>query len=157
MSVDPPKKYFTVDEANQTLPLVRAIVDDIVRLFRDVHERRERLMKIRQLPGAASRNEESLHGEELAQIEEELDKDIDRVNEFSDELHTLGVELKDPIVGLVDFPTKIEGRDAYLCWKLGEEDISFWHELDTGFQGRQPLFENSVSGDEPADDESNGN
>lgn len=145
------KRYFTVEEANQRLPLVRAIVSDIVTLFRDVHERRERLTRIRQLPGSANRDEHNLYAEELQQIEDELEKDIHRLEEYVDELRELGVELKDFMVGLVDFPAVMDGREVYLCWKLGEEDVAYWHELDAGFRGRQSLFEGSLSGDDPTE------
>lgn len=148
------KKYFTVEQANRMLPLVRAIIEDIVRLFHDVHERRERLAKVRQLPGASKRNEESVYGQELQHIEEELDKEIERLQEYVDELHGLGVELKDYVSGLVDFPSLMDGREVYLCWRLGEDDVAHWHELDAGFQGRQSLLEESVSGEEPSGDES---
>lgn len=148
-------KYFTPDQANQTLPLVRAIVGDIVELYRDVHERRERLVKIRQLPGASSRNEESVYSEELRHIEEEIDKDIDRLSDFAKELSSLGVDLKDPTVGLVDFPARLDGRDVCLCWKLGEDDVAWWHETDAGYQGRQSLYELSLPETEAASDGQN--
>ncbi|MEX0715368.1 MAG: DUF2203 domain-containing protein [Planctomycetaceae bacterium] len=143
-----PKRFFTVEEANQRLPLVRAIVGDIMRLYEDVHERKERLSRVRQLPGSASRDDESVYGEEVRQIEDDLEKDITRLEEFVDELRELGVELKDPLSGLIDFPARIEGREVYLCWKHGEEDIAHWHEVDAGFSGRQSLFSN-VSGEPP--------
>lgn len=147
------RKYFTVDEANRALPLVRAIVADIVELYSSVHDRRERLARIRQLPGSRNRNEDSPHGEELAQIEEEVERDIHRVEEFVDELRNLGVELKDPVIGLVDFWSRMDGRDVLLCWKLGEEEIGYWHELDAGFGGRQMLMASSLTGDEESADE----
>ena len=84
------KKYFTVEEANLMLPLVRVIAEDIVALFRDVHERRERLSRVRQLPGASSRDEHSVYNEELLQVEADLDKDITRLEGFVDELQNLG-------------------------------------------------------------------
>ena len=56
-----------------------------------------------------------------------------------DGLRMLGIELKDLEHGLVDFPSWREGRVVYLCWRLDEERIGYWHELDAGFQGRQPL------------------
>ena len=148
------KMYFTLEEANQRLPLVRAIVQDIVDLFRDIQERRERLAHIRQRPGAAHHHEESLYTEELQQTETEIEKDIDRVDAFVDELRQLGAELKDPLSGLVDFLTLIDERDAYLCWKLGEDEIGYWHELDAGFQGRQSLLEKSVPCDESVESDS---
>ena len=54
------------------------------------------------------------------------------------ELASLGIEVKDPGRGLIDFRTMLRGREAYLCWQLGEgERISFWHDLDAGFAGRR--------------------
>lgn len=54
------------------------------------------------------------------------------------EIAELGVEVKDPDRGLIDFRTKMRGREAYLCWQLGEGDrIAFWHDLETGFAGRK--------------------
>ncbi|MGE3316194.1 MAG: DUF2203 domain-containing protein [Planctomycetaceae bacterium] len=138
------KKYFTVTEANAMLPLVRAIVDDIVRLAADVHERQERLNKVRRRHGNRGQSEDDVYSEELEQSEQDLDKDKERLVTFVDELEGLGVQLKDPLMGLVDFPTRIEGRDALLCWKHGEGDIAFWHELNAGFQGRQSLLAGSA-------------
>jgi hypothetical protein len=149
MNATQAKKYFTVAEANAMLPLVRAIVDDIVNLYNDVQERRDRLARVRQAPG--HRRDDDSYDEEVQQIEDEIEKDNDRLNEFGDELRRLGVELKDPVAGLVDFLTLIEGREAFLCWKLGEGEISYWHELNAGFGGRQSLLEGSVRGDKPVD------
>ena len=50
-----------------------------------------------------------------------------------------GIVLRDIERGLVDFPALIEGREAYLCWELGESEVAFWHELSTGYGGRKPL------------------
>jgi hypothetical protein len=58
----------------------------------------------------------------------------------------LGAELKDPRVGLIDFLAQVDGRDVYLCWKLGEDEIAYWHELEAGFAGRQSLLEGSLPG-----------
>ena len=149
---DQSKRYFTVEEANRRLPLVRAIVDDIVALFHEVHDRKERLTRIRQSSRTAAHAALNPYEEELEQIERDLEKDIDRLDGYAKELKDLGVELKDYANGLVDFPTMIDGREAYLCWKRGEEEIGYWHELDAGFQGRQSLLERSVSGDDSAGD-----
>jgi hypothetical protein len=54
------------------------------------------------------------------------------------EIAELGVEVKDPDKGLIDFRAKLRGREVYLCWKIGEGDrIAFWHDLETGFAGRK--------------------
>ncbi len=146
------KRLFTVEEANQRLPLVRAIITDIVKLYEDVHDRRDRLNRVR---GSASGHKSpSMYSEEVQQIEEELEKDIERLEEFANELEELGVELKDPVMGLVDFRTLFEGREVYLCWKLGEDEITHWHELDSGFQGRQSLLEESLFSDGSFDEDS---
>ncbi len=146
------RKLFTLEEANATLPLVRAIVQDLADLSREVVERRERLMLLRERRGTASGD---VYSEELAQVEEELEKDGERLQEFVDELEHLGVEPKNALEGLVDFPGRIDGRIAYLCWKLGEPEVLYWHELEAGFAGRQPLAagaarqEGTAAGDEP--------
>jgi hypothetical protein len=60
-----------------------------------------------------------------------------------EEIAALGVEVKDPDLGLIDFRAMRRGREVYLCWRLGEGDrISWWHEIESGYAGRQPLVEN---------------
>ena len=61
------------------------------------------------------------------------------MHEYEAELDQLHVELKDYYTGLVDFLCWMDGREVYLCWRLGESEVGFWHELDAGFAGRQPL------------------
>jgi hypothetical protein len=137
------KKYFTVEEANASLPLVRAIANDLAALSREVIERRERLAILNgnRRPGKAS----DAYSEELAQIEEELNRDTERLQEYVEELRALGVEPKNGPEGLIDFPSLMDGRTVYLCWKLGESEVMHWHELDAGFRGRQPLYAESLS------------
>ena len=64
---------------------------------------------------------------------------VGRLNELGAEIKKIGCELKGIEEGLIDFPSEREGRTVYLCWKLGEDTITHWHELDTGFGGRQAL------------------
>lgn len=143
---DAVKRLFTVEEANQRLPLVRAIVQDIVDLFRDLQERRERLVSVKQLRGEGT-STSKFHSEETDQVEQELQRDEDKLAEFISELHELGVEFKDPVLGLVDFPARMDDRVVHLCWKLDEPEVQFWHELDAGFSGRQLLLAESISGE----------
>jgi len=137
-----PAKVFTVEEANAMLPLVRAIVADLVDLSREVTERRHRLAYL-----TAGRDLESgdPYGDELAQIEKELEKDTGRLREFVEELRQLGVQPKDVREGLIDFPSMMDGRLVYLCWKFGEPEVLHWHELDAGFAGRRSLAAGSVA------------
>ena len=133
------KRFFTLAEANQRLPLVRVIVNDIVELFRDVTERRQRLIDLIERNQLGSKRVASPYTEELEQMQSDIQTDVERLNGFAQELVDLGVELKDPNIGLIDFPTLVEGREAYLCWKLGEPEVGFWHELTAGVQGRQSV------------------
>ena len=67
-------------------------------------------------------------------------QDIAReIDAFQSELESLGIQLKDRRIGLVDFPSEMDGRRVLLCWRLGEPSVQFWHDEDVGFAGRQPL------------------
>lgn len=132
------RRLFTLEEANQRIPLVRVIVQDIVDLFRDVRDRRERLAGVKRLRGERAVPDRR-YTEELDQIEEDIRRDEEKLVAYVEELADLGVELKDPGVGLVDFPATLDDRVVYLCWKLGEPGILCWHELEAGFSGRQPV------------------
>jgi hypothetical protein len=136
-------RLFTVEEANTMMPLVRAIVTDLSRLSHDVVERRERveLLRARRDPG-----NKDPYSEELAQIEDELEKQTRELQSYVEELRALGIEPKDGLNGIIDFPAKLDGRLVYLCWRLGEPEVLFWHEIDGGFAGRQPLTAGTLSG-----------
>jgi hypothetical protein len=139
-----PQKFFTVESANASLPLVRAIVKDLASLSREVVERRERLAHL--LDGRDLDSDDP-YASELAQVEEDLQRDSQRLHEYVEELRELGVEPKNGPEGLVDFPCLMDGRIVYLCWKLGEPEVLFWHELDAGFRGRQSLTADSIIGE----------
>lgn len=139
------RKFFTVEEANNTLPLVRAIVADIVRKYREVKDLRERLAAIRRDP---RRPADDVYSEELAHSQTELESQESALSGLIDELARLGIELKGPD-GLCDFPSLRDGRVVYLCWRLGEPAVLHWHELDAGFSGRQPLEPSSAKSPQP--------
>jgi hypothetical protein len=135
-----PRTMFTVASANKALPLVRAIVQDIVDLYRDVRDREQLLNSLRR--GTTSKPQQGdPYSEEVEQIRTELEKDVEKLEGFVEELAELGVDFKDPTMGLVDFPSFLNGQEVYLCWKLGEPAVEFWHTHDAGFQGRQKIEE----------------
>jgi hypothetical protein len=138
-----PARLFTIEQANAMLPLVRAITADLQTLARDVMDRRHRLTLIadgRQLkPGDP-------YSDELAEMKAELERDAERLRGYIEELRELGVEPKGAMEGLVDFPSLMDGRVVFLCWKLDEPEVHYWHELEAGFGGRQPLTAGSISG-----------
>ena len=124
-------KSFTVNEANRSLPLVSRIVRDIVAKYGQIEElrrQRQTLSKMRQR-------------EAVKECQEQAARAVERLDEYSRELSDLGVRLKNLEVGLVDFPGRRKGRQALLCWKLGEPDVRFWHEPRGGFADRRPIDE----------------
>ena len=134
-SLRPKKKYFTVQEANKALPLVKAIVADIVRQNRTVTELQQRLSAV---VTEHRRPSSDPYTEELAHSQAELESEQTKLEGYIDELTKLGVELKGDD-GLCDFYSLMDGREVYLCWRLGEPEVSHWHELNAGIAGRQPL------------------
>jgi hypothetical protein len=131
------KKYFTVAEANAALPLVKAVVRDITELARSLRERHERLSRVR--PPERGHIAQA-YQEELDLMQAEFEHDQERMQEYEQELYELGVELKDYDKGLIDFPSRMKGREVYLCWRLGEPEVTYWHELEAGFAGRQKIL-----------------
>ncbi len=115
-----PVKIFTPQEANQTLPLVRKIVTDILEMG---HRIRALSAKI---------------GTE-AQDDPEIIRLMDQLEDLFEELESLGCSYKDWnfSIGLVDFPCVIDGKEAYLCWRSDEEGLKYYHETDSGFAGRK--------------------
>ena len=126
-------QLFSVDQANRTLPLVRKIVEDVVR----AHRRwRETLLELDLIASTARADDPRTRAEELERNAHSLACEIDG---YQRELEVLGIQLKDPLLGLVDFPSEMHGRQVLLCWRLGEPEVQFWHEEDAWYAGRQPL------------------
>ncbi len=127
------EKIFSLDEANRTLPLVSKIVADLV----EDHRRWEDKVREFELATVGSSPERPDAIAELLQIEaQRLARDIEG---YIAELNDLGVICKGMDTGLVDFRGKIDDRDVFYCWKLGEPSVQYWHEIDAGFVGRQKL------------------
>ena len=125
-------QLYTVDRANRTLPLVRRIVEDIVR----EHERWQDAIARLDLLMATSTDTVDLRVVALEKEVQAIARDIDA---FQGELEALDIQLKDRRLGLVDFPTELDGRRVLLCWRLGEPSVQYWHDEDAGYAGRQPL------------------
>lgn len=124
-------KYFTVEEANRTLPLVRRIVEDVVSAHLDFIDR---LDERRSLDPTAERD-----AARRAELEADLRELAGTINGYVGELNDLGVLFKGFDPGLVDFHALLDGRPVFLCWKLGEERVKWWHEVEAGYPGRQRL------------------
>ena len=134
--VEKNRRYFTVEEANKALPLVRMILGDIVRQYRVVEDLQQRLSGVTR---DRRRSSNDPYTEELAQSQAELEAEESKLMSYIDELKRLGVEFKGPTPGLCDFYSIMDGREVFLCWCLGEPEVSYWHDIDAGFAGRQPI------------------
>jgi hypothetical protein len=130
-----PAKLFTLEEAEALLPFLAPTLYQLQHVKRE-HD--EVLVKLSTLGARMKSNGHGIDGE-LALARQEAGRTSTQVNALIEKVQEMGCELKDPDNGLVDFRAEREGREVYLCWKLGEEHVSHWHELDTGFAGRQPL------------------
>lgn len=123
------KRYFTVEEANECIP---ELMDEIS-LLRAIRAQLAGLhAMITPLLEVVSSNGGSRHTPELL-------KATTRFQEVLDRIAARGCHLKGLDPGLVDFPHLRQGREVYLCWQMGENEIRYWHEIDDGFDGRQPL------------------
>jgi len=131
-----PHKFFTLSEANRTLPLVKRVVEDIAALYpgwRDLVSRYE-------LVAAKARPDWGESPEQLG-LKSQIDDVARKINACLVELEQVGCEFKGFEEGLVDFHGKLDDREILWCWKKGEDRITHWHELDAGFTGRQPIPE----------------
>ena len=130
------EKRFTVDQANRTLPLVRRIAQDIVDGYRDLHQIRREHDQLKGKPGGEASPGD---GESVKRLEREAERHQERIEDCLAELELVGCQMKDFEIGLIDFPSEKEGKPILLCWKLGENDVRWWHSLEAGVRGRQPI------------------
>ncbi len=130
-------RTYTVEEANRELPRVRPIVAQIAELSAmrpDLEEQLRMAEYAAKRPGAngETREREQQARDAVQGAEEELLKAVLNLN-------SLGIQLKGPLEGLIDFPSYRDGELVELCWKLGEERVDHWHHVGEGFAGRKPL------------------
>ena len=123
------QRLFTLAEANRTLPLVRRVIRDVV----DTHKR------ISELYGQSRRLIDEGETERAARIDDEIQELFATKEDYVREFESIGCEFKDPRLGLVDFPARRGDKSVYLCWRLDEPEIGFWHDLEAGFAGRQAI------------------
>lgn len=123
-------KLFSLEEANNLLV-------DVIPKLKQIKSLYERVDSLR--PEARSAAEASSRGGGMVGGTAYVDT-LYRIGKLTTEIYEVGIEIKDPTEGLIDFPSMRGERVVYLCWKLGEEhDIRWWHEIEAGFAGRKPL------------------
>ncbi|MBI2660960.1 DUF2203 domain-containing protein [Candidatus Woesearchaeota archaeon] len=130
-----PKKYFTIDDANREIPKIRIIIAKLKSLNKAISG----LSSIK--VSFTDEEEYSNYSGTLTKLNREFHKlSFDFYSEL-EKLDKIGCILKDLETGLIDFYCRFEGRDIFLCWKMGENRISHWHEVDSGFSGRQRIVD----------------
>ena len=129
-------KIFSVEEANKFVPKLKQLLKTL-RSLRDEIESKKVEMDLLEIVGTVARP---------GSAEESMPKEMGDLNRMAgdfnkrlEELEDIGCQVKDLDQGLVDFFSVRDGHLIYLCWKEGENSIQYWHTLDGGFKGRQPL------------------
>jgi len=122
-------QYFTLDEANAALLTIRPLMDEVQSI-------RQKIMSTQ--PEAWTAIEKSV-GNGGSRSLSQIVHDFEKLDAFVHQILDTGVLIKDVNIGLLDFPALRNGLEVYLCWQYGEDDIAYWHEVDAGFAGRQPI------------------
>jgi hypothetical protein len=130
----PTNRLFTLDEALALLPTVRQLLTEIQGAKQELDAASAELDRLLALTGGNGHL-----AADVASTRDAVRAAGGRIEALIGELDDLGVQLKGIDDGLVDFPSERDGRVVLLCWRLGEETIAWWHEIETGFAGRQPL------------------
>jgi len=123
---EPEITTFTLEEASELLDDVRALVEQLRDAHAVMEDRHDSVMASTPTNGGGEAHQAFLDASRAA-------------NEALEALNGMGIAVRDPANGLIDFPTIRDGQLAFLCWKLGEDQIGWWHPTETGFAGRQPL------------------
>jgi len=132
MSEEPPQllheRHYTREEANALLPRIKPLL----RRLRDAKDELTDEQAHEALAEAAPSNGGGEPGVQVGEAFLEVRRMLEALNEA-------GIVVRDLDRGLIDFPSLLEDHEIYLCWELGEDAVDFWHELDSGYRGRQPF------------------
>jgi hypothetical protein len=130
-------KTFTLDEAQSLLPVVESLLNRALEAKQaagDLQEEMGSLMRRVFVSGGMFIDITAAQKRKLA-----LEALVQRVKDSLEEIDSIGVQIKDLDIGLLDFPCLLDGETVLLCWKRGEARIEFWHRIEDGFAGRQPI------------------
>ena len=123
------QRYFSLQEANEVLKIIRPLMDEVQII-------RQKILKNQ--PEAWPAIEKSA-GNGGNRALSNMVQDFEQFDTLIHRIQDTDVLIKDVNLGLLDFPALKDGREVYLCWQYGEEDIAFWHEVEAGYAGRQPI------------------
>lgn len=122
-------RYFTLTEANEMLAAIRPLMEEIQAIRQEILARQPEVWPV----------VERAAGNGGSQAASKLVEEFGRLDALVHQIQETGALFKDINLGLLDFPAWRDGHEVYLCWKYGEGDIAFWHEIEAGYAGRQPI------------------
>jgi hypothetical protein len=122
-------RYFTLEQAGEALAVIRPLMDEVQAI-------RQKILFSQ--PEAWTAIEKSI-GNGGNRVLSGMVQDFEKLDQLVHRILETDVLIKDVNIGLLDFPALRDGREVYLCWKYGEGEIAFWHEVDAGYAGRQPI------------------
>lgn len=139
-------RYFRIEDAERLLPDVQAAIEGAIRLRKEhaisEEQIRRALQRIAMLGGSL------VNRDAIMQERDRKDASAAAFEAAIEKIHSYGCQVKDLDVGLIDFPTRLRGREVLLCWKLGERGIEWWHGLDEGFAGRKRIDDDFLANHE---------
>lgn len=121
--------YFSLVEANEALNFIRPIMNEVQVIRLKIIEKQPEVWTVIE-KSAGNGGNKALSN---------LVQDFERLDALIHQILDTGAHIKDINTGLLDFSALRKGHEVYLCWKYGESEIAFWHEVDAGFAGRQPI------------------
>ena len=130
-------RYFTLEEANAAVDELRPVVEEMVMHHRRLLEAQARRAVLAERAGS---NGGDLTPTDFGEVEEELELEASALARCVERIQAAGALVKDLDQGLLDFPALRDGEEVLLCWRLGEDEIAYYHGTDEGFAGRRPLF-----------------
>src|SRR5437016_1206371 len=130
------ERIFTLEEANRAVVELRPVVERMV-------EHRRRLVAAQKqqsdLITRIAGNGGDMQPSDLREAGEAIEREAAAISECAEQINAAGAQIKSLEEGLLDFPARRGDEDVLLCWKLGEDEIAYWHGLEEGFAGRKPL------------------
>jgi hypothetical protein len=127
---------FTLEEANAAVVELRPVVAEMVEHAHKLAEaRRAQVRLVTRIAG----NGGDMQPSDLRDLAETIQSEADAIAACAERIDAAGAQIKSLEEGLLDFPSERDGEEILLCWKLGEDEIRYWHGVDEGFAGRKPL------------------
>ena len=140
-------RFYDIDDANAAVPELEGILGTLAAQRAELVRIRDEVLAMRPEPEAGSSSTApepavaAVVADELRLARLRMQGLVDQMAAGVARIEAMGITLRDIADGLVDFPALVNGRQVWLCWKRGEPEVGFWHDLESGFSGRQPLSE----------------